>query len=91
MADDCTMELFFRAAAGSPLEVKHTVRTMCNRLQSRKSAMPGRFCLEIGCQLVKLGLDSISRKGWPLMERITSCHRAKSAAASTLPSLRHWG
>ena len=31
-------------------------------------AMPGFFCLVTGCQLVKLGLDSISRKGLPLSE-----------------------
>ena len=59
----------------------------------REEAMciPGFFSLETGVQLVVLGVDSISRKGCPLMERITSCHRAKSAAVSTLPSLCHWG
>ena len=30
--------------------------------------MPGFFCLVTGCQLVKLGLDSIIRNGLPFKE-----------------------
>ena len=45
VADDCTVKLFLRTAAGAPLEVKHAVRTMCNRLQSRKLCNSGLFLL----------------------------------------------
>ena len=68
VADDSAMKFFLRAAAGAPLEIKHTVCTVRHRLQRGKLCNAGLFCLETGCQLVKLGLDSISRKGSSFIE-----------------------
>ena len=45
VADDSAMKFFLRAAAGAPLEIKHTVCTVCHRLQRGKLCNAGLFLL----------------------------------------------
>ena len=45
MADHRTVQLFLSTTAGAPLEVAHTVRAMCHRLQRRKLGNAGALLL----------------------------------------------
>ena len=53
--------------------------------------MPGRFNLLTGCQLVMLGVLSISSQGSRLIERIRSWFAAAKAATDRLSPLCHQG
>ena len=77
MADDCTMELFFSAAAGSPLEVKHTVRTMCNRLQSRKLRNAGALLFGDRLPVGKAGAGFHQQEGPALHGVIQVVHQGR--------------
>ena len=77
MADDCTMELFFSAAAGSPLEVKHTVRTMCNRLQSRKFRNAGALLFGDRLPVGKAGAGFHQQEGPALHGVIQVVHQGR--------------
>ena len=77
MADDCTMELFFSAAAGPPLEIKHAVRTMCNRLQSRKLRNAGALLFGDRLPVGKAGAGFHQQEGPALHGVIQVVHQGR--------------
>ena len=55
VSDDRTMELFLCAAAGTPLEIEHTVRAVRHSLQGGKLCDAGLFLLGDGLPVGKAG------------------------------------